>query len=159
MKGQEPFSDALFSVAWAGEEKSKVWFDNSREYSEHWIHQQQIRNAFEMNPLNSERYIKPIVEILIRSVPVAYKKVNIEADILLEVTGAIEKKYYLEMNRNENNIYDGESSSYDSKIIIDCLDLCKLLSRMNDPSSIHYQVEGNLQKGRLIEKAIAIMAQ
>lgn len=36
---------AVFSVAWAGENESKNWFHIAREYTEKWHHQQQIRLA------------------------------------------------------------------------------------------------------------------
>jgi hypothetical protein len=40
-----PFEQAIFSVAWAGEESSANWFHIAREYTEKWHHQQQIRLA------------------------------------------------------------------------------------------------------------------
>ena len=41
----DPHAPALFSVAWAGEELRQNWFDIGREYTERWLHQQQIREA------------------------------------------------------------------------------------------------------------------
>jgi hypothetical protein len=37
---------AVHSVAWAGENQSKNWFDIAREYTELWHHQMQCREAF-----------------------------------------------------------------------------------------------------------------
>src|SRR5580658_1090356 len=39
----DPFATAIFPVSWAGEEKSANWFNNAREFTERWHHQQQIR--------------------------------------------------------------------------------------------------------------------
>lgn len=41
----DSFSKAVFPVAWAGEAESKNWFHISREYTEKWHHQQQIREV------------------------------------------------------------------------------------------------------------------
>ena len=43
----DPQEPARFGVAWAGEERSLNWFDVGREYTERWLHQQQIRDALE----------------------------------------------------------------------------------------------------------------
>jgi hypothetical protein len=45
LKELDPFAEAIFSVGWAGEEKSLNWFHIAREYTEKWHHQQQIRLA------------------------------------------------------------------------------------------------------------------
>jgi mycothiol maleylpyruvate isomerase-like protein len=41
----DPHADAFFPVAWAGESRSDVWFDCARDFTEHWHHQQQIRET------------------------------------------------------------------------------------------------------------------
>ena len=45
MAALDPNTEAIFSVAWAGEQVSKNWFHIAREYTEKWHHQQQIREA------------------------------------------------------------------------------------------------------------------
>ena len=47
--------EALFGVSWAGEKKSKSWFDIAREYIEKWYHQQQIREAVGKPLLSDEK--------------------------------------------------------------------------------------------------------
>ena len=47
----DPHTDALFAVAWAGEERSENWMDTGREYTERWHHQAQIREATNAFPL------------------------------------------------------------------------------------------------------------
>jgi len=45
LKTLNPFENAIFSVAWAGQETSPNWFHIAREYTEKFLHQQQIRDA------------------------------------------------------------------------------------------------------------------
>ena len=50
----ESFPDnapALFPVSWAGEAQSDGWFDLGREFTEHWHHQAQVRDAVGAPPL------------------------------------------------------------------------------------------------------------
>ena|SRR6218665_2666751 len=45
LKSLNPFDKAVFAVDWAGEAESKNWMEIAREYTEKWLHQQQIRDA------------------------------------------------------------------------------------------------------------------
>jgi uncharacterized protein (TIGR03083 family) len=69
----DPQGDALFPVAWAGEERSTNLFDIAREYTERWHHQQQIRDAVGAPPLTSRYWLHPILAIFLRALPVAYR--------------------------------------------------------------------------------------
>ena len=65
----DPFGQAPFSVAWAGESESRVWFDVARELTERWHHQQQIRLAVGAPPLDDPRYSRPVLETFLRAWP------------------------------------------------------------------------------------------
>jgi len=41
----DPMDKSIWAVAWAGETESKVWMHTAREYTEKFLHQQQIRQA------------------------------------------------------------------------------------------------------------------
>jgi uncharacterized protein (TIGR03083 family) len=159
MKNQNHFDDSLFSVAWAGETTSKVWFDNAREYSEHWIHQEQIREALGYKVLDDKKYLKPILEIFLRAIPVAYKKRNEKVKIQIDVSGSFTENYFIEVGNNGYKIYDGINDVSDFEIKVDCLDLCRMLSRIIEPKELKYEIIGDIEKGKILEEAIAIMGQ
>lgn len=159
MKNQNHFDDALFSVAWAGETTSKVWFDNAREYSEHWIHQQQIRESINYKSLDEEKYLRPILEIFLRAIPVAYNKRKEKIKLVVNVSGSFIDSYYFEIDNDQSKIFKGNNGLYESKVEVDCLDLCKMLSRIIEPQNIKYEISGNIEKGKIVREAIAIMAQ
>lgn len=69
----DPFADAHYSVSWAGEEKSAMWFDVARELTERWHHQQQIRDAVGREPLG---YREPVIDTFVRALPYTYRDVN-----------------------------------------------------------------------------------
>lgn len=72
-KSLDPYSPALFGVAWAGEESSLHWFDVAREYTEKWHHQQQIRDAVGAPALYSRKWLHPVLDAFVRALPVNYK--------------------------------------------------------------------------------------
>ena len=72
VEGLEPHGRARFAVSWAGEATSENWMDTGREYTERWHHQAQIRDAVGVPRLLGLRWLSPLLDISVRSVPVAY---------------------------------------------------------------------------------------
>lgn len=71
--GLDPWGPALFSVAWAGEDESRMWFDVAREYTEQWHHQAQIRDATGRPPLGGRAWLHPVLDAFVRALPHAYR--------------------------------------------------------------------------------------
>jgi len=67
---------ARFAVSWAGEEVSRNWFHDARDYTEHWHHQQQIREAVGAPGLTSGYWLGPGLETFMRVLPHAYRDVE-----------------------------------------------------------------------------------
>jgi uncharacterized protein (TIGR03083 family) len=58
-------------VEWAGPDPAPVWLDVAREYTERWVHQQQIRDAVGRPGLKERRWLAPVLETFVRALPVA----------------------------------------------------------------------------------------
>jgi uncharacterized protein (TIGR03083 family) len=89
MASLPPHEQALIGVAWAGEERSENWFDMGREYTEHWHHQAQIRDAAGAPGLYERRWLHPVIELCLYALPVAFRGLDRPAGaaLVLEVTG------------------------------------------------------------------------
>lgn len=89
MASLDPFAEAHFSVSWAGEEKSPMWFDVARELTERWHHQQQIRDAVGRAPLY-DRYLAPVLDTFVRALPYTYREVDADngTSIVLRIDDA-----------------------------------------------------------------------
>jgi uncharacterized protein (TIGR03083 family) len=85
MNALDPWEDAQFSVAWAGEEISKNWFHIAREYTEKWIHQQQIRDAVGRPGIMSKELFFPFIDTFMCALPHTYKYVNAPTGTSVEV--------------------------------------------------------------------------
>jgi hypothetical protein len=72
-----PHGDALYPVAWAGEERSENWMDTGREYTERWHHQMQIRDAVDApDVLLRWDWLHPLLHLSVRALPRAYASVD-----------------------------------------------------------------------------------
>lgn len=68
----DPDAPALYGVSWAGEQSSTNWMDTGREYTEHWHHQMQIRDAVGHPRLLEPRWMEPLLDVSVRALPHAY---------------------------------------------------------------------------------------
>jgi uncharacterized protein (TIGR03083 family) len=85
----EPFAPAAIGVSWAGEMTSLVWFDNARELTERWHHQEQIRLATNRPGIMTPTLYHPVLDTFMRGLPHTYRDVDapVGTAILVEVSG------------------------------------------------------------------------
>jgi len=76
---------AMFSVAWAGEQESKNWFHISREYTERWHHQQQIRDAVGQTGIMDREFFFPMIDTLLRALPYTYRETPAKEGEIVQV--------------------------------------------------------------------------
>lgn len=72
----DPFGSAVFSVAWAGQEQSPNWFHIAREYTEKFLHQQQIRDAVSKPGIMTKELYYPFMDTLMFAFPHTFRHVT-----------------------------------------------------------------------------------
>ncbi|HEX6334592.1 MAG TPA: maleylpyruvate isomerase N-terminal domain-containing protein [Flavisolibacter sp.] len=72
----QPFDKAIFDVTWAGEEGRWNWMHVAREYTEKWLHQQQIRDAVQKPGIITKEFFYPFIATLVYALPKAYENVD-----------------------------------------------------------------------------------
>jgi len=82
----DPFAPAHWAVTWAGEETSPHWFDVGRDYTERWLHQQQIRDAVGAVPLTGRVWLHPVLDLFVRALPFAYRDTPAEGGTTVGVS-------------------------------------------------------------------------
>jgi uncharacterized protein (TIGR03083 family) len=60
-------------VDWAGPDPAPVWLDVAREYTERWVHQQQIRDAVGKPGLTEREWLHPVLDAFVRALPHALR--------------------------------------------------------------------------------------
>lgn len=74
-------------VSWAAPETpAPIWLDVAREYSEFWVHQQQIRDAVGRPGANEENLTAPVIDVFLRAVPYALRDFAAEPGSALEIS-------------------------------------------------------------------------
>jgi uncharacterized protein (TIGR03083 family) len=88
-KDLDPAANAMFPVSRAGEKISDNRFDIAREFTERWLHQQQIRQAVGARSLMNRDLYNPFLEICMKALPHHFKDLSSAASktISVEVVG------------------------------------------------------------------------
>ena len=81
----DPFDTAIFSVAWAGQEQSANWFHVAREYTEKFIHQQQIREAVGKPGILTKALFYPFIDTFMYALPHTYKNVTADTGTVVQI--------------------------------------------------------------------------
>jgi uncharacterized protein (TIGR03083 family) len=76
------------SVWWAGSGPSPVWLDVAREYTERWVHQQQIRDAVGKPGLKEPRYLGPVLAAFVHALPRALHAISAPEGTLVRLVVA-----------------------------------------------------------------------
>ncbi|AWK05349.1 hypothetical protein HYN56_14340 [Flavobacterium crocinum] len=157
-----PFEDAIFSVAWAGQETSLNWFHIAREYTEKFLHQQQIRDAVGKPALMTKELFHPFIEIFMQALPHTYRntKAPINTIVKLIVTSEIGGEWNIikkENNWEFINSFEGETTA---TVKINPQDAWLLFSKGMSPIDVLEKVEitGDKDLGRVALNIIAVMA-
>jgi len=64
---------AHLNVSWAGTGTSPAWLDIAREYTEFWVHQQQIRDAVSSPGADGVALLRPVLIAFLHAVPFALR--------------------------------------------------------------------------------------
>jgi uncharacterized protein (TIGR03083 family) len=75
-------------VDWVGPEPAPVWLDLAREYTERWVHQQQIRDAVKRPGLQEPAWFAPVLAAFVLALPRALGTAGTPGEtVLLTITG------------------------------------------------------------------------
>lgn len=162
LKTLSPFDDAVFSVAWAGQETSPNWFHIAREYTEKFLHQQQIRDAVGKPGIMTRELFYPFIDTFMYAFPQAFKEVEAETGTIvsIEVATDIGGNWSIIKNENGWNLEKSNNLQASAKLFIDPETAWKLFSKSWKPEHVIYKVkmygDSNLAKQTL--NLVAVMA-
>jgi uncharacterized protein (TIGR03083 family) len=114
----DPHAPAIYPVSWAGEQQSENWMDTGREYTEHWHHQMQIRDAVGRPRLLEPRWLEPLLDLSVRALPHGYAAVAAAAGatVTLHVTGETTGSWTLVRDGGRWQIRRGQPSAPDAVV-------------------------------------------
>ena len=158
----DPFAEAGFAVAWSGEKKSKNWMHIAREYTEKWLHQQQIREAVNKPALMTRELFYPFIDTFMLALPYTYRDTKAAEGTVVGVTisSSIGGNWYIKMNKGQWNLTKEKEQAPHAEIIIDPCVAWKLFSKSIRPEEVKNKVviKGNQQLGEIALHMVSVMA-
>jgi uncharacterized protein (TIGR03083 family) len=162
LRSLDPQAPAAFSVAWAGDETSPNWFDIGREYTERWLHQQQIREAVGAPGLNRKPWLHPALDIFVRALPFTYRKVGAPAgrSLRFEIRGEAGGVWTLARSPGGWQLFVGSDPGAAARVSLDQEAAWKLFSKGFSPEEARQRIriEGDLALGQPVLGSLAVMA-
>jgi uncharacterized protein (TIGR03083 family) len=158
----DPNASARFGVAWAGEEHSLNWFDIGREYTERWLHQQQIREAVGASGLSGRRWLQPALDIFVRALPFTYRSVaaGVDTQVSFEIRGEAGGVWTLARSQSGWTLLTGSAPAAAARVSLDQETAWKLFSKglSSERALREIHIDGDERLGRPVLAALAVMA-
>jgi len=158
----DPFEDAIFSVDWAGEETSLNWFHVAREYTEKFLHQQQIRNAVGKQALFTKELFHPFISTFMYALPHTYRNVSAQKGtiVTLVVKTEIGGKWSIIKREDNWEFIESFDTEPNATVKINPDDAWLLFSKGITPDEAKQKVQilGDEKLGEIALNIVAVMA-
>lgn len=158
----DPFGAARFTVSWAGEEQSANWFDVGRDYTERWLHQQQIRVAVGAPGLLERRWLGPVLDLFVRALPHTYREVDRPAGtaMTVEITGDAGGRWTLVRERAGWRLFQGARPDSAAAVTMSTDTAWRLFSKAlkTDTDRARVAISGDRALGATILGALGVIA-
>lgn len=157
-----PWEPAVFPVGWAGHESSPNWFHIAREFTEKFLHQQQIRDAVGKQGIMTKELFYPFMDILMFALPQAFKNVTAEIGTMvsIKISSEIGGRWNIVKGTDCWILNKNIDINPHAMVIIDPDTAWKLFSKSWSPEMVLDKIEitGNTQLGKQALKMVAVMA-
>lgn len=158
----DPFAPAHWAVTWAGDTESPHWFDVGRDYTERWLHQQQIREAVGARLLTGREWLHPVLELFVRALPHAYAKAPAARGtmVLVRIDGPAGDAWTLCREEAGWVLYAGAAASATAAVTMSDDVAWRLFSKGLTPASARAKIrlEGDQALAGVALGALAVLA-
>jgi uncharacterized protein (TIGR03083 family) len=161
-RATDPFAPAFWGVSWAGEETSPHWFDVGRDYTERWLHQQQIRDAVGAPPLNGREWLHPVLDLFIRALPFAYRDTGAKAGttVVVAIEGEAGGEWTLRREPQRWGLFAGAAPGPSATVTMTDDAAWRLFAKQlkGDAARAGVTVAGDQALGDVARTALAVLA-
>lgn len=153
---------ARITVAWASDILPPNWFDNAREYTEKWLHQQHIREAVNQPLLTERVWLFPVLDTFMRGLPRTFR--NMKADdgtsVSVRITGEAGGEWCLVKEDFQWKLYVGRAPAATCRVQIDQDLAWRLFTKGLTPGNAkrQIQIDGFSKLGEQVLEMVSIMA-
>ena len=149
-------------VSWAGPDPAPVWLDIAREYTERWLHQQQIRDAVEKPGLKERRFYAPVLDTFVRALPHTFRDVDVAegAQVKLIISGDAGGEWYLVGGDGKWSLYLDADAEPAAAVVMDQETAWRLFTKgiSKDEASANATLSGDRSLGMKVLDTVSIIA-
>lgn len=158
----DPFAPSVLAVDWAGEQQSLNWMHVAREYTEKWLHQQQIRDAVGKPALMTAELFHPFISTFMLALPHTFRHTTAPdaAFVTVTVTGDGGGSWHLQRQGEKWVLTEKPAGDPLSETIIDADTAWRLFSKSLRPEQVQDRVRitGDRQLGETALGMVSVMA-
>lgn len=158
----DPFAPAHWAVTWAGEDASEHWLDVGRDYTERWLHQQQIRDAVGAEPLTGRTWLHPVLDLFMRALPFTYRDVAAKqgSAVVVAVEGEAGGDWTLRREIEGWRLYSGAAPRPSATVTLSDDTAWRLFSKGLTPDAARSRVrlDGDQTLGEVALGSLAVLA-
>ncbi|MFT3980804.1 MAG: maleylpyruvate isomerase N-terminal domain-containing protein [Ferruginibacter sp.] len=162
MASLPPFEKSILTVDWAGETESRNWMEVAREYTEKWLHQQQIRDTVKKPGLMTSALFYPFIDIFMMALPHTYRHMDAPEGSTVKVTVStdIGGSWWLTKSNNRWLLSKNGPAATTAALTIDPDTAWKLFSKSLRPEQVSgfVQLQGDRQLAAKALSMVAVMA-
>ena len=155
-------TEAPFSVAWAGEERSTMWFHVAREFTEKWHHQQQIRDAVGKKGIMDRELFYPCINTFMCALPHTYRDTKAPEGTTVKITVTTDAggDWFLINNGEGWELSKETSATPSATVILDPDTAWKLFTKGLTVETAAKQVKlsGDVELAGVVLTMVAVMA-
>ena len=147
-------------VSWAGPEPAPVWLDVAREYTERWLHQQQMRNAVKRPGGKEPELFAPVLATFVRALPQTYRDVDAPegTHVRLTISGASGGEWSVVREAAGWRLYVDVASKPNAAVSIDQERAWRLFTKGIDKMESDAKVTGDRALGEHLLDTVSIIA-
>lgn len=158
----DPFDEAIFPVAWAGQETSPNWFHIAREYTEKFLHQQQIRDAVGKQGIMTRELFYPFIDTFMFAFSHTFSHISAKKGtvVSIEISTDIGGVWRIVKNDPGWELTNNNNLMPTSTIIIDPDTAWKLFSKSLKPEQVSDNVKiiGDIHFAKQALHMVSVMA-
>jgi uncharacterized protein (TIGR03083 family) len=144
-------------VSWASDEPVPVWLDVAREYTERWVHQQQIRDATRRPGAASAEFLSPVLATFVHALPMTYAAVEAAPGtaVALDIVGPGGGSWHIARADDGWTLAVGDHQDPAARVVMEADTAWRLFVR--DPQAVPPAIRGDRALGTVMTRSVAII--
>lgn len=158
----DPFGKAIFPVDWAGESESRNWMHIARDYTEKFLHQQQIRDAVHKPGIMTREFFYPFIDVFMLALPHTFREVHAPegTSVMVTVTGESGGSWALQRSENRWQLTKSQIIHPTAEVRLSPDTSWRLFSKSLRPEQVRNDVvvSGDQKLGEIALTMVSVMA-